>query len=109
MTKTISGAAIASAAALLFSVASIPTAGADEAKMHCDGVNACKGQSSCKSAQELVQGQEFLQGPGIRRDDAEGLRRGQGGDARSSTITCLPARGRAQAPSPVGNRTGACA
>ena len=32
MTKTLSGAAIASAAALLFSVATISTASADEAK-----------------------------------------------------------------------------
>jgi hypothetical protein len=48
-TKSVSGAAIATAAAILFSVVSISTAAADEAKVHCDGVNSCKGQSSCKS------------------------------------------------------------
>ena len=44
MSKTISGAAIATAAALLFSIATISTATAADAKMHCDGVNACKGR-----------------------------------------------------------------
>jgi hypothetical protein len=41
MSKSVSGAAIATAA-LLFSVASFTTASADEAKVHCDGVNSCK-------------------------------------------------------------------
>jgi hypothetical protein len=52
MSKSVSGAAIATAAALLFSVVSISTAAADEAKVHCDGVNSCKGQSSCKGAKK---------------------------------------------------------
>ena len=65
MTKTLSGAAIASAAALLFSVATITTASADEAKMHCDGVNACKGQSSCKSAKNSCKGQNSCKRQGF--------------------------------------------
>ena len=57
MSKSVSGAAIATAAALLFSVASISTAAADEAKVHCDGVNSCKRDNSCKGAgfKELTQ------------------------------------------------------
>jgi hypothetical protein len=50
LSKSVSSAALATAAALLFSVASFTTASADEAKVHCDGVNSCKGQSSCKGA-----------------------------------------------------------
>ena len=59
MSKSASGAAIAAAAALLFSVGSFTTAGADEAKVHCDGANSCKGQSSCKSAKNSCKGQGF--------------------------------------------------
>lgn len=65
MTKNLSGAAIASAAALLFSVASVGTASADEAKMHCDGVNACKGQTSCKSARNSCKGHNSCKGQGF--------------------------------------------
>lgn len=63
--KTVSGAAIAAAAAMLFGVASITTASADEAKVHCDGVNACKGQSSCKSANNSCKGQNSCKGKGF--------------------------------------------
>src|SRR5947199_10712804 len=49
-TKTVSGAAMAATAALLFSVAPFSAASAAEAKVHCTGVNSCKGQSACKSA-----------------------------------------------------------
>ena len=65
MTKTLSGAAIASAAALLFSVATISTASADEAKVQCTGVNSCKGQSSCKSAKNACKGQNSCKGQGF--------------------------------------------
>ncbi len=65
MSKSVSGAAIATAAALLFSVASIATASADEAKVHCTGVNSCKGQSSCKSASNSCKGQNSCKGKGF--------------------------------------------
>ena len=65
MSKSISGAAIASAAAMLFSVASITSASADEAKVHCTGVNSCKGQSSCKSASNSCKGQNSCKGKGF--------------------------------------------
>jgi hypothetical protein len=64
ITKGVSGAAIATAAALLFSSVPVATAAADEAKMHCDGVNSCKGQSSCKSATNSCKGQNSCKGKG---------------------------------------------
>lgn len=65
MSKSVTGAAIATAAALLFSIAPITTASADEAKMHCDGANACKGQSSCKTAHNACKGQNSCKGTGF--------------------------------------------
>ena len=62
--KSLSGAAIATAAALLFSTIPVGSAAADEAKMHCDGVNSCKGMSSCKSANNSCKGQNSCKGKG---------------------------------------------
>jgi hypothetical protein len=66
MSKSVSGAAIATAAAFLFSVGSFTTASADEAKVHCDGVNSCNGQSSCKSAKNSCKGQNSCKGRGFK-------------------------------------------
>ena len=66
MSKSVSGAAIAAAAALLFSVGSFTTASADEAKVHCDGVNSCKGQSACKTAKNACKGQNSCKGQGFK-------------------------------------------
>lgn len=63
-TKTLSGAAIATAAALLFSTVAVSTASAEEAKVHCDGVNSCKGTSACKSATNSCKGQNSCKGKG---------------------------------------------
>lgn len=65
MTKSVTGAAIATAAALLFSMAPVTAATADEAKMHCDGTNACKGQSACKTAKNACKGQNSCKGQGF--------------------------------------------
>ncbi len=65
MSKSVSGTAIATAAALLFSVASIGTAAADEAKVHCTGVNSCKGLSACKSASNSCKGMNSCKGKGF--------------------------------------------
>ena len=65
ISKSVSGAAIAGAAALLFSMATVSTAAADEAKMHCDGGNSCKGQSSCKTAKNACKGQNSCKGTGF--------------------------------------------
>ena len=62
---SLSGAAIATAAALLFSTVAVGTASAEEAKMHCDGVNACKGQSACKTAANSCKGQNSCKGKGF--------------------------------------------
>ena len=44
--QSASGAAFAPAAALLFNAVAITPDFADEAKIHCEGVNSCKGQSA---------------------------------------------------------------
>jgi hypothetical protein len=66
MSKSVSSAAIATAAALLFSTVTATTAFADEAKIHCDGVNSCKGQSSCKSAKNSCKGRNSCKGQGFK-------------------------------------------
>jgi len=63
--KSLGGAAVATAAALLFSTLSVSTAHADEAKTKCMGVNACKGQSACKSAQHACKGMNSCKGQGF--------------------------------------------
>jgi hypothetical protein len=63
--KNLSGVAVAAAAALLFGAVSIGTASAEEAKMHCDGVNSCKGSSACKTAHNACKGQNSCKGQGF--------------------------------------------
>lgn len=64
-----SGAAIASAAlALAVSGATFGTATmavADEAKVHCVGVNTCKGTSDCATASNSCKGQNACKGQGF--------------------------------------------
>ena len=64
-TRKIGGAAVATAAALLFGTVAVSTARADEAKVQCNGVNACKGQSACKSAQHACKGMNSCKGQGF--------------------------------------------
>jgi hypothetical protein len=59
------GAAIATAAALLFSTAAITTASAEDAQVQCTGVNACKGHSACKTANSACKGQNACKGQGF--------------------------------------------
>jgi hypothetical protein len=59
------GAAIATAAAMLFGTAFIGTAVAADATVHCTGVNSCKGQSACKSANNACKGQNSCKGQGF--------------------------------------------
>ncbi|HTT01698.1 MAG TPA: hypothetical protein VMG11_06360 [Steroidobacteraceae bacterium] len=65
MTKRVGGAAIATAAALLFSTVAANTAGAAEATIKCMGANACKGQSACKSFQHQCKGMNSCKGQGF--------------------------------------------
>lgn len=60
-----SGVALAAVAAILFNVVPVSTAGATEAKVQCEGVNACKGQSACKTANNGCKGQNSCKGQGF--------------------------------------------
>ena len=59
------GAALATAAAMFFATAGIGQASAEEAKVHCMGVNGCKGQSACKTASNACKGQNSCKGTGF--------------------------------------------
>ena len=62
-----SGVAIATAAAALFSMgATLSTSvqAADEATVHCTGVNSCKGTAYCKTAKNDCKGQNSCKGMG---------------------------------------------
>lgn len=61
--KKFSSAALATAAAVLFSTAPALTAhAADEAKVKCEGVNACKGKGACSTAKNACAGQNVCKG-----------------------------------------------
>ena len=61
-----SGAAIATAAALLFgTLTAAPASAADDAKVKCEGVNSCKGTSACATAKNSCQGQNSCKGQGF--------------------------------------------
>ena len=63
--RKMSSVALAAAAAMVFSMAAVTTAGADEAKVKCEGVNSCKGKSACKSANNSCKGQNSCKGKGF--------------------------------------------
>ncbi len=61
-----SGAVLAAAAlSLAVTGAVFAPAHADEAKVHCVGVNACKGQSECKTGNSSCKGQNACKGQGF--------------------------------------------
>lgn len=59
------GLALATAAAMLFGSVVAGPANAEEAKIHCTGVNGCKGQSACATAKNSCQGQNSCKGQGF--------------------------------------------
>ncbi|MGU9958354.1 MAG: hypothetical protein ACNYPI_12330 [Arenicellales bacterium WSBS_2016_MAG_OTU3] len=61
----ISRIAIATAAASIFAVASIPMSAQAGETIHCVGVNSCKGHSSCKTATSSCKGQNACKGQGF--------------------------------------------
>lgn len=61
----VSGAAIATAAAMLFGTLAVGVASAEDAKVQCQGVNGCKGQSACKTADHGCKGQNSCKGQGF--------------------------------------------
>lgn len=62
-----SGVAIAATAAFLLvsGAVGVQTAGAQDAKVKCYGVNACKGQSACKTASSQCKGLNACKGQGF--------------------------------------------
>jgi hypothetical protein len=62
--KTLSTAALATAAAMLFSTAPLTVLAADTAKIKCDGGNSCKGKSECSTATNACAGQNSCKGTG---------------------------------------------
>jgi hypothetical protein len=64
MKTKLTGALLASSAAMLFTAA-IPVANAEEAKIHCEGVNSCKGTSACATKTNACKGQNSCKGQGF--------------------------------------------
>lgn len=61
-----SGALLAAAAfSFAMSGATVAPVKADEAKVHCVGVNSCKGQSECKTASSSCKGLNACKGQGF--------------------------------------------
>lgn len=63
-----SGLLLATAVAALFMngpVMAEEQGAAQEAKVHCGGINACKGQSECKTANNACKGQNSCKGQGF--------------------------------------------
>jgi hypothetical protein len=62
--KSLSGMAMATAAALMFSAVPMTASAADAAKVKCEGANSCKGKSACHTATSGCQGQNKCKGQG---------------------------------------------
>ena len=61
----LSSAAMAAAAAMLFTSGFVSVSvAADAAAVHCSGVNSCKGTSECKSAKNSCKGMNSCKGQG---------------------------------------------
>lgn len=62
------GLLIAGAAAALFAAGGLApiVAYADDAMVHCMGVNACKGQADCQTANNACKGQNACKGKGFK-------------------------------------------
>jgi hypothetical protein len=64
--KKLTGVALATAAAMVFSLAPLAAShAADEAKGKCEGINSCKGTSQCKTANNNCAGQNKCKGQGF--------------------------------------------
>jgi len=59
------GIALATAAAGLFSMAAISTASAADATVKCEHSSACKGQGACKTASNACKGQNACKSQGF--------------------------------------------
>lgn len=64
--KVFSGAALAAAAGGVFLSATARVAvAAEQANVHCVGINSCKGKSDCKTASNECKGQNACKGQGF--------------------------------------------
>lgn len=64
-TAKITGIALATAAAGLFSMATITTASAADATVKCEHSTSCKGHGACKTAANSCKGQNACKGAGM--------------------------------------------
>ena len=64
LTKT-TGIALALAAAGAMATVPMTASAAEEAKVHCYGVNKCKGHNDCKTANNACKGQASCKGQGF--------------------------------------------
>jgi hypothetical protein len=64
-TRNLTGAVLATTAAMLFAMAPVSTAVAAEGGVQCMGINACKGQGACKTADNACKGQNACKGHGL--------------------------------------------
>jgi hypothetical protein len=82
-TTGITGAALATAVALMFVgnafAADSSSSGASSAQVKCVGGNACKGQSACKSAASSCKGQNACKGKGFVMADTDAACKKMGG------------------------------
>jgi len=70
-TKKLTGATLATTAAMLFAFAPVGTVHAEEGTVSCLGINACKGQGACKTAENACAGQNACKGHGVTNVSAE--------------------------------------
>ncbi len=63
--RKLAGVALATAAAGMFALTAAAPAGAQAAKVKCEGVNGCKGQGACKGASNACKGQNACKGKGF--------------------------------------------
>ena len=62
----LTGIALATAAAGMFAITAAGPAGAQAAKVKCEGVNGCKGQGDCKGSKNACKGQASCKGQGFK-------------------------------------------
>jgi hypothetical protein len=65
----------------------VQTANADEAKIHCEGVNSCKGTSACATASNACKGQNKCKGQGyleLTKTECDAAKAKQAQEAKGS-------------------------
>lgn len=63
-TKSKSGAALATTAAMLFAMTPAMSVAAEQGTVHCMSINACKGKGACQTANNACKGQNACKGKG---------------------------------------------